>query len=64
VTPIGRFKLAIQKVIVLNRRNEPKLSKLFATIKRLKEERDQKEKEMAQATSENDSIGEKLKRGL
>jgi hypothetical protein len=40
VTPIERFKRAIEKVMVLNRRNEVKLSKLFATIRRLKEERD------------------------
>jgi hypothetical protein len=40
VTPIERFKRAAEKVMVLNRRNEVKLSKLFATIRRLKEERD------------------------
>ena len=38
VTPLERFKLAIEKVIVLNKRNEIKVSKLFATIRRLKED--------------------------
>jgi len=42
VTPIERFRRAAEKVMVLNRRNEVKLSKLFATIRRLKEERDLK----------------------
>jgi hypothetical protein len=38
VTPLERFKRAAEKVLVLNRRNEIKVSKLFATIRRLKEE--------------------------
>ena len=42
VTPIERFKRSIEKVMVLNRRNEIKVSKLFATIRRLKEERAEK----------------------
>jgi hypothetical protein len=40
VTPIEIFRRAIEKVMVLNRRNEIKLCKLLATIRRLKEERD------------------------
>jgi hypothetical protein len=42
ITPIERFRRAIEKVMVLNRRNEVKVSKLFATIRKLKEERDLK----------------------
>jgi hypothetical protein len=55
--------------MVLNRRNEVKLSKLFATIRRLKEERDQKANILGQVSSgivnsENETLGQKLRRGI
>jgi hypothetical protein len=55
--------------MVLNRRNEIKVSKLFATIRRLREERAEKANILGTVaagivSSENESLGQKLRRGI